>query len=391
MAAITQLEYEWAESGDKTPAPTDEKIQAGWVEKDGGILEYFNWWMNRADAQLNAQLNYAAGIAVSNLFLTNAPSDTDLDVIGYHPSIGSGSGRWIVASTDTSPDLVYYSDDNGITWSSSSSIGDQLREFDEGAIDSTRYIVPADNATGQVLYSTDGISWTADTGPSTSGATGTARAVVTKYGTSDYVMVGTSTGEIAFCSTGVGGTWVEASVHPPSAGSIRSIIWVSGDIFIAYDSNADTFISSDGGDNWAATAQSPIDIVSGTIYSTSMVYNRSDGVLCATARSSTALQVMISLDNGTSWTVGDVSNLIGVSGVYSVAHVGGKVFVATSRGVSLEMAVSTDNGSTWFNGAIHTQSTVAVQSSIWSNGQMIMIAADDQIFISNSIPNLENL
>jgi hypothetical protein len=53
---IDKFDYEWAESGAKTPAPSDAKIQTGWVsgaEADRAYIEYFNYLQNRAEAAIN--------------------------------------------------------------------------------------------------------------------------------------------------------------------------------------------------------------------------------------------------------------------------------------------------------------------------------------------------
>jgi hypothetical protein len=50
---IDKLEYLWAESGTTTPAPTDEKIQEGFVGGDRPTIERFNWLHNRAETKLN--------------------------------------------------------------------------------------------------------------------------------------------------------------------------------------------------------------------------------------------------------------------------------------------------------------------------------------------------
>ena len=50
---IDRLEYEWAETGTKTPAPSDEKIQEGWVGGDRPTVEYLNFLFNRVEKKIN--------------------------------------------------------------------------------------------------------------------------------------------------------------------------------------------------------------------------------------------------------------------------------------------------------------------------------------------------
>lgn len=50
---IDKMTYEWAETGTKTPAPSDEKIQEGFVGGDKAPIEYFNWISNRQDDKIN--------------------------------------------------------------------------------------------------------------------------------------------------------------------------------------------------------------------------------------------------------------------------------------------------------------------------------------------------
>ena len=393
MTAITQLEYEWAESGTKTPAPSDEKIQTGWVGGDQPTIEYFNWWMNRADAQLNAQLNYAAGIAVSNLFETNAPSDAALHAPCFHPDIGTQDGRWLLVTPDDTPSLAYYSDDNGETWSSSSSIGVSVKDR-KGSIDSANFILPTDNATTSVAYSSDGASWSQDTGPSTAGATGDAYSVVTKYGTSDFVMVGTDDGDISYCTTGVGGTWAVPTVAPVTSRSITSIVWMGGDTFFALDRDGLSFKTIDSGVNWSATTTSPSDSSSYLTYFRTADYNSVDDTICVAGSSASTNEILRSTDGGDSWALSDVSAIIDGSDMYAATHLGGKVWVVVEDGASSNpgrVILSYDDGLIWVYGMLHTSTSADEVNSISYSGDRIMIAADDQIFVSNAVPNLENL
>lgn len=50
---IDKLTYEWADTGTKTPAPSDEKIQEGFVGGDKAPIEYFNWLFNRNEKVIN--------------------------------------------------------------------------------------------------------------------------------------------------------------------------------------------------------------------------------------------------------------------------------------------------------------------------------------------------
>ena len=388
MTSITQLDPVFAETGDKGTI-LDAKYETGWVDGDQPGSDIFNTAQNRADLKINEIMNWTAAQSVGNFSAAQIPAGiTAMEILGYHPSIGEG--RWLVGSTTGSPENTYYSDNNGASWSGSTSLGDDFTDEGKGSVDSTRFLVLSKSATTTILYSTNATSWSNTTAPDSAGATGSSVNIDTKTRVSDdFIVVGTGTGKIGFADS-VTDSWSVPSVSPSSSDPIFPI-FLTGTTFFAVDETGLSFISTDDCDNWAATATNPASI-SGTVINTwsRPSYNPNTGTICVsgTDTGSNVFEINRTTDSGTTWAKADVSNTVRTS-QGKANWVGGNTWICNG---SEHIFTSHDDGETWHEGIINDYD--ASSSSIghvYSNGEILMFANNDEIYVSQPVPNLSNL
>ena len=244
-----------------------------------------------------------------------------------------GKGRF-VALASAGDQAVTYSDDNGATWTTSTSglpsgVNQAWMSLVYG---SNKYVAVASNeeSTGLgIMYSSDGITWTSATGIAAELKTPFLSSVT--YGNGVFVAVTSvpETNQNIFAYSTDGNTWSSSS-------SIPTAYWVSvtygNGVFVAvanYNSdplnNACVAYSSDG-KNWSSSFTA---IPSGNKWF-SVAYG--DGVYIAVASDTTTLEYSA---NGSTWTS---EGSLASASWQSVAYGGGK-FVAITNANSQEVAV----------------------------------------------------
>jgi hypothetical protein len=97
---IERLEYEWAESGTKTPAPSDEKIQSGWVGGDRPSIEFLNFLANREEEKIND--------LIDDHEMRNVYSGSDQDGVIATQLWGVTNESWVL--TDDSDNVISVGD-----------------------------------------------------------------------------------------------------------------------------------------------------------------------------------------------------------------------------------------------------------------------------------------
>ncbi|CAM2876545.1 NHL repeat protein [Legionella steigerwaltii] len=138
----------------------------------------------------------------------------------------------------TASGSVYFSTDNGFTWTATSvpSAGNAVNSV--FATQSTLYVGSAD---GKVYYSTNnGTSWTATTAPCDAINSVFVTATSTIY-------VGTQEGEVYYSSDN-GMTWTATTTNPGMA-PVNSIFLTPTSIYAGSD-DGNVYFSTDNGDNW---------------------------------------------------------------------------------------------------------------------------------------------
>lgn len=110
---INKIDYEWASTGTKTPAPSDEKIQTGWVKGERVPMEYFNWVLARLDDKVNRLIREKI-----DSFYTDAANPAKMLTTGiWDEDWGSsiGAQNYFDASDNTKEYIdvkVYFTSDN---------------------------------------------------------------------------------------------------------------------------------------------------------------------------------------------------------------------------------------------------------------------------------------
>ncbi len=389
MSIITPV---WAEDGDKTPAPSDEKIAIGWVSGDRPTTEYFNYILNRADNAANAGISLAAGVGVGNLYPTGIPAGAGADIMtmaGFHPDIGSGA--WVVHNVGNS--TTYFSTNNGYSWTAASDNLQDVRGV-QNAIDSSNFLVCG--APGEIEVSSDGDNWTADTGPILAIF---PSCLATKYPDDDLLVVGFLGGNIEIAALGAGapGSYLAATSDPASLGDTDDLVrmkWLGSTNFFCLNDGGETFTSSDDADNWAVSTFAPADAATYLDTYSCMDYDAATTTLCVSGEDTGAqvVEFLYTTDNGaTAWQAADTSGISVSSAITDMKHLGGLVWVACGDDALGYIFVSIDGGLSWHEGRFHTATLPTDIDAIYSNGSMIMVATDGQIFCSNAVPGLSNL
>ncbi len=292
-------------------------------------------------------------------------------------SIAYGNGRIIVpvisGNTPTFPDRIRYSDDGGLTWQSVNLPAGQ--NVNGGAAFGNGLFVVA-SPSGQILTSTDGLTWT----PRTSGWTQNAARNGTYFGNGLFVVTGGDGSQIVTSPDGI--NWTTRSTGISSANFLYGGTYANG-LYTILGSNG-AYATSTNGTTWSATTIGP----GSNLYGITCTGGQWVAVGALNAGNGTIL----TSTNGTTWT--QVSNSTGQP-LFCVAAAGTKIVAAGNNGrIATSTASSTvltiagadaDGflpGNTISNGVIGasaasgvitaisgTSVTVTPGSANWANGQ----------------------
>lgn len=365
----TPPRWSTANPSSTTTEPLESRKDTGAAANDQPPAPQWNWLLN-AQYETMQRCN---SVFVSNWWHGETGLGDNYKWCQYHPEIG----KWIIGLS-----TGYNSSIDGKNWSPG-----LLRTFNTEeqitGIDATRFIVCG--IAGTLEHSTDAVSWSSET---VTGMSDKPSAICTKYPDSDYTVVGGDGGEVYISTTGIGGTWNVATTPPSTSSSINTIVRTASNTFVAVTGTGYSFISTDGGDVWAATTQDPRDAF-GTMGVYHVAANADDDndspVICAAGASViTDGSIARSIDGGDTWTAATIVQDVPVSvaqtlrGVY---YCGGKIWVACGdlySGPVANILVSHDNGANWRRVAYNDPQNVAIDDlyGICSDGKQLVLAGD---------------
>lgn len=353
----------WATDAGTTLEPSEAKKDEGNVQGQKPPARWHNWLQ-----KMNYEwIQYALRTQISNWrFLNYTTPPAGGNSIIYHPDFG----KWFIFATNGANGESWECFD-GNNYHLDSTLVAHLPFDQSAAVDSTYVILGSDDG---LEYRNIAGAWASITNV-TIGSAGGIAAVTTKYDTSDFIIVLDNTGTDVFIeSTGItGGSWAAASTQPPSplaATDIKRMIWCGGNTFFILTCITATpankcFVSTDNGDNWAATTTQPFG---GTEEAYCVGYNPDTGRIIVGGGvgggASDIGSIEYTDDNGTTWTSAtiDFNNLPASEQTKSVVHTvyycGNNVWVAggsapdVGAGAILNawFLVSLDDGVTWAQG-----------------------------------------
>ena len=232
-------------------------------------------------------------------------------------AIAYGNGKYVaVASFGTN--LVMYSTD-GISWTAASSAPAAATWYSV-CYDNGKFVAVANG--GQVMYSSDGISWTAGT------ASAANQWYAVTYGNGKYVAVAqTGTNRVMYSTDGI--SWTGTSGAPDSA-SWRGVTYGNGK-FVAVAASGQAMYSTNGTSWTSGTAAEANQWNSVTF---------GNGKFVAVAQSGTN-RVMHSTD-GISWTSATAAE----ANMWEFVRFGSDLFMAVSGDGTNRIMYSND-GSSW--------------------------------------------
>ena len=266
---------------------------------------------------------------------------TSTDASGWGLNhIAYGQGKF-VATTGNTPKLLYSTD--GLSWTASpSSIANV--DWEGVAYGGGTFVAVSPIRTGnQVMTSPDGINWTARSTPGDVGWNEVA------YGNGKFVAVARSSGSadaakrIMYSEDGI--SWTQATHSTGANFELWSVTFAQGKFVAVGHTSTSTYgvLTSTDAINWSRV--DPANVVTGRWKS--VTYGDNTFVVVGQGNSSTPNKVMHSA-NGDNWTAGDASAVIPGNNYYFVNVAGGSdLFVATNSASSTKPAMSEDGGSTW--------------------------------------------
>ncbi len=368
---------EWAtDVGADVTEPTLSEKQDGWATDEQPPAQWFNWFQR----QVYKVQSYVASVSVANWFtLAQVSATTRADFILYLPAAHT-------LLIGDSSEAMHASVDGGRTWTTEQILGFG-NSGGEMAIDTTRFIVGSagTGTTTRVSYSTTGLdaSWTTVT-PDV-GAASACTAIETNFPTSDEILIGAQNGAIRF-ATDVTSAFSTPTTSPAESGIVAALRKVGSVWFVLYQ-NGETYSSSDGGDNWAATTNSPADLAwTGTFEFNRMAAN-ADGTLVAVGAQDTAgtqAPAIAYSRDGQTWviatiTVSDYTDAM-VNDLACVYFAGADTWFAgggsNTAADIFEGYASTDNGVTWTPVDMVDNTTAPVEDvlAVASDGRRLWVS-----------------
>jgi len=378
------------------PTAIDEPSES---EKDNGFTidafvssQWFNWFQN-----LNYQWiqTFCSSILGKWEIGVNLSGSYDPKSLCYFPI--TGQKRWFAYFENSGGADVIWRNQKPSVWNAPSRSGASEGSIQDGLMvyDDTRLIM-ADyipSLVQQLIYSIDGTVWTAKN----CGVDYEITAIGTKRPLEDdnHIIVGFGNNVLRYASE------VTDSFTAPTteyAGSDPiAIVYMGNDNWCCLYYNGYTYESTDDGDNWIVTTNTPRDIgmTSGLKW---MDYNPNSGVLIVVDASG---NIARSPNGGTDWE--SVTQNIGnrIANTYrKVAYVGGSAWVVigepftASPGAFADfpgILISVDDGKTWYLpdypvripiGSIPNDTTMI---DIGSNGKQLVVLDDGGNLFQHSL------
>lgn len=307
---------------------------------------WFNWMQN-----LNYQWHQALSKAILGDFRLFQISDfsavTAGEIVIYHPILK----LWLFYSEDL--DQVVLNDTEFSFASAVATTGATFGAVHNGAkaYDSSRFIISSyTSLTNQIVYSSNGTSWTAkDTGYDHQIY---CFGIKRPYANNDFIVAGFSDGAIRYASS-VSGTYSAPSTPPPLSSSVRAIKYMDNSNWILLRADGLTYISDDDCDTWTITDNTPNS--TGLINSgcNSLDYNPSKGTVIVISQDDE--KIARSPNGGTDWesvTIELSGRVLG--GLKQVKYIGGENWIAIGNGITHfagpdypGILISVDDGKTW--------------------------------------------
>lgn len=362
----------WATDSGRVLEPSSGVKDTGWQIDDVPPARWMNWLQNLSYEW--AQYNMRT--LISNWEFCNfTTSPTRCDSIIWHPD----KGIWFLCAHDVTNNGEIWTSLDGCQYTLDENLTGHLPADRAIAIDSSYAIVAHDDG---ISYGVENAVWT-DVLNATIGISTGPQTITTKYDTSDLIIVNYFN-EVYRETTGVsGGSWAAASTQPSSvpAGTKGKLLYTTGSTVYLMRSSTTatkTYVSTDDGDNWAATTNHPLASSQGY----DMAYNPDSGrlIVCgATAIGAGTPLIEYSNDGGvTSWssTTIDYGGTTPVAAaVHTIYYCGNNVWVAagsnstipgTTQGSRGAFFISQDDGETW------TQSYITEDSASFTVGAGIV-------------------
>ena len=164
-----------------------------------------------------------------------------------------GNGVFVAASGNSNK--VYYSTDDGNSWTSTTAGPSNGRNMQGVTYGSNGFVVgKADSSYADLFYSTDlGATWKATSlANQADGGTGLSLIGIA-YGNSTYVAVGSA--GVVYTSTDAAHWTLMNRVAVASTGYLNSVCYGNG-VFVSVDDKGNIYQSSDNGATWSSVASS---------------------------------------------------------------------------------------------------------------------------------------
>ena len=319
-------------------------------------------------------------MGVSHGLITPAPSSWSAATAAEQNQwygITYGDGKWVSVS-GTGTNRVQYSIDDGLTWTAASAADQsqwadvayapehiahpitwtsasatEQNQWKSVTYGNGKFVAISSNGTNRVMYSTDGISWTAAT--LTEPATTTNYWNTITYADGKYVaLAATGTNRAMYSTDGINWT---ASATAPEANQWTDITYGDGKFVAVSQDGTNRVTYSSDGINWTAASAAEANSWRDVTYG--------DGKFVAVSFNGTN-RVMYSSD-GINWTSASVST---DGSWYGITYGGGK-FVAVATG---KVMYSSD-GINWTVLSIDfSGNTSGWQRIIYANGYFVTVA-----------------
>lgn len=376
---------EWATSGTASIVePPQERKDIGWEVDDEIPAAFWNWWNN-----ITYQWTKRVGAMVpSNFFLNDAVSGTPLlRAILYHPDVGQFIALEDVASPTSG--FSYHSID-GQRWGGTFRSYVGIDSSYAAGIDATKYLVGLKN--GSLDYTLTGSSWLNISSATVGGGTGPIRALITRYPTTNYIMVAKDTG--VRIATDALSTWYAATTQPTYAGTPRAFVRVvggaEGQTWRLWSSQSISpynriHESIDDGVTWVDTGEEPS---LSAFRANSYAYDITAGRYLAGGFDGT--ETRIAYDEGSGWAYSDIdwgSLDPSVSQIHHLYDCGSGIWLAIGDGDTQDIAqrtvglvlVSVDGGLSWKRSHLNGTSGLSSEQNMYAvacDGTKLVLVGD---------------
>lgn len=287
--------------------------------------------------------------------------------------------RWVVTEPATNATHVSF---DGFTWVAAGAMGAAPVTNCSIVTDTDGFIV---GSAANLYWSDDAAVWTA--------AGGVGADYVSNIGTSDFFLVSKGA-TLQRWLTGIAGGATAPSSTSWAASNISGIGGDTSSIWALVDAAGNCHRSTDAGDNWAQTAQGPVDAIA-TFVPVDLDYEDST-IVSVGATGAAVPQIGYSLDNGATWSAATLGGGGYSTGVFtSVKALGNDRWVAVGANLSRSGATtdyfySVDDGMTWQPGMYRPGSTATTALyHVWCNGGRIAAAGDSGSLLFTDLVNLE--